>query len=310
MLKIIILSLLLLYTRAEVSVNLKCQNDSMTTDLPFCIPNDYKKDVLPFTNTPTNVTVLFKLKDIIKVDDEQATVRFIAYLMITWIEPRIKLVRSSSAWMLGRDFKWAYLNPASFDYLWLPDIDIINLKSFRIRTVGKEHGDLSLSDGKRIWYYIPAEITLECPLFEFTKYPFDKQVCKFLIGSFGYNAKENLYRGNLVDKRKPQEALQYEVDEVAALTFEEGMIDYNLYYYTVDGKMKTYNDTYSYFGIKMTFTRLLLPHLICTFLPSFLLVLSSWIGFVIPMESVPGRIALSVTSLLVLMNMRYDFDIF
>ena len=48
---------------------------------------------------------------------------------------------------------------------------------------------------------------------------------------------------------------------------------------------------------------ILFRHVINYYLPSFLFVAVSWISFIIPIENVPGRMALLVTLILVLVNM-------
>ena len=168
----------------------------------------------------------------------------------------------------------------------------------------QELGALTLFDDKRLLYEFDVEVTLRCPQFDFATYPFDEQVCKLLVGSYQYNKKQNIYTGYVDYHKEDQRPLQYDVKEIKALTFEEGLTNSESYYYKDDGKMEFQNESYSHFGVKMTFNRLIQPHLLCTFLPSALLVLSSWLGFLIDPAAVPGRIALSVMLLLVLTNMR------
>ena len=298
------LPLLIVAVNGKEFKNLKCTGHKVTDDLPFYVLQNYSKDVLPVLNTPMNISVLVNIKDIVEVNDVHATVTFSMILGITWIEPRLQLVLNSSTWIDYYGEKWAQLKPRILDNLWTPDIDIINIKSFKIGNIFQEQSALDLNDEKRFWYEFQVDITLGCPLFHFNKYPLDELVCIYTIGSFMYDVNLNRYTGNVIYNKSNQRALQYDVQQVEALTFEDSLLEYKQYYYGYGGRMDYEVDIYSNFGIKITFGRMLQPHLLCTYLPSLLLVVGSWLGFLIAPSSVPERIALSVTLLLVLMTIR------
>jgi hypothetical protein len=94
------------------------------------------------------------------------------------------------------------------------------------------------------------------------------------------------------------------VNYIKSLSFEDGLSDYSRFDYKPDGKMESETVTYSDFVIKMEFSRIRGPHLIYTYFPSFMIVLSSWLGFLIGISSIPGRLTVTVILLLVLINMR------
>lgn len=292
----------------EESISLKCDDKTtFMTDQPFCLTQDYNKAILPMTNATMDITIVIRLEDIIEVNDPDKTVTLKMYLAIIWNEPRLKLNLNSSAWKHDQqmdhtnvsysDIKW-------LDHVWKPDLDMINVEDFRIGNILGEHGTLNLYADKRFWYMIPVEVVLGCPHFVFENYPFDEQTCELFVGSFQYHVEENRYIGTLFYHKENQRPLQYDVSGISALTFEEGLISYKQYYTSVNGELEYEYHNYSRFGVKMTFTRLIQPHLLGTYLPSSLLVVSSWLGFLIEPSSVPGRIALSVTLLLCLVTMR------
>ena len=296
-------SLLTIPITAKGLPNLRCAQVIDKNDLPFCISANYRKDTLPVTNNPMNISVLVRIFDIVEVNDVDSTVTFSMLLGITWTEPRLQMIFNSSSWIDTGGKKWAVLNRKILDYLWTPDFHILNTKQFKFESSLQELGYLELYDAKRFWYELPVEVTLGCPQFDFKKYPLDEQICEFRIGSFIYNANQSLYTGQLVYNKNSQRALQYDVRDIRTLTFEEGLVYYRAYYYTDDGKMDYKRNTFSYFVIKVTFNRMIQPHLLCTYLPSLLFVVSSWLGFLIDPSS-PGRIGLPVTLLLMLTNMR------
>ena len=57
-------------------------------------------------------------------------------------------------------------------------------------------------------------------------------------------------------------------------------------------------------GFTIELTRSPTPFYMNTYLPTGLLTLASFIGFVIPVEIVPGRMALLVTTFLMLVNIK------
>ena len=61
---------------------------------------------------------------------------------------------------------------------------------------------------------------------------------------------------------------------------------------------------YSIAGFKMVLRRSVKPFIINVYLPTSLLVAVSFIGFLIPAEMVPGRMALIVTTFLMLVNIE------
>ncbi len=68
------------------------------------------------------------------------------------------------------------------------------------------------------------------------------------------------------------------------------------------------NTNYSFAGFNLHLERIMIPFLLNVYLPSGVLVAGSWIGFFIPPELVPGRMALLVTILLMLMNFSADLS--
>ena len=68
-------------------------------------------------------------------------------------------------------------------------------------------------------------------------------------------------------------------------------------YSYVDG-----NETYSKSGFTLVLKRSPTPFFMNVYLPTALLTISSFIGFMIPVDVVPGRMALLVTTFLMLVN--------
>ena len=63
------------------------------------------------------------------------------------------------------------------------------------------------------------------------------------------------------------------------------------------------NETFSMSGFELVMARSLTPFLMNVYIPTYLLATASFIGFLIPVDMVPGRMALLVTIFLMLVNM-------
>ena len=67
---------------------------------------------------------------------------------------------------------------------------------------------------------------------------------------------------------------------------------------------KMSNQTYSQTGFTLVLKRSQTTFFMNTYLPTFLLTVMSFMGFLIPVEMVPGRMALIVTLFLMFVNIR------
>ena len=221
------------------------------------------------------------------------------------IEPRFNILLNASTWNYRDSPEMQTFLPIKYmDNIWKPDIDINNLKKFQIRKVLGRQGEFGLYYNKRIWYACPAQITLNCPHFEFGHFPFDQQYCDFVIGSYQWNSDRLLYKGLMKYDESKQRPLQYEINYIKALSAEKGLQEFSNFDYLPNGTIDYYKEIYSHFSIKMGFTRRIQSYFISTYLPSFLIVSSSWLGFLIGTTSIPGRLTVTVVLLLVLINMR------
>ena len=286
--------------------NLICSENSSTA-LPFCLLTDYKKDFRPDTESdPQDIFVHLNIDDIIDVNDYDTTVTLILTLSIGWKEPRLQILPNSSDWIIEDDGEtWVKLNPQWLQYLWIPDMDILNMKEFKTKMVFNKLASLELYGDKILWYDIPVEIKLTCPLFRFEDYPLDRQLCELMVGSYQYYSNEMRYTGSIAYDKKTQRPLQYQVKSVATLPLHRSIFASKEYWLSDNGTMDSDYYNYSRFVVIIELERAFQTHAMRTYFPTSLFVVSSWIGFFIDADAIPGRIALSVTLLLVLIGIRY-----
>ncbi len=71
--------------------------------------------------------------------------------------------------------------------LWLPDVEILNLKAFETHSVLSKLEGIWIDGRNTLMYAVATRITFICPM-KFNAFPMDIQICKFQVG------KENMIR--------------------------------------------------------------------------------------------------------------------
>ena len=141
----------------------------------------------------------------------------------------------------------------------------------------------------------------------FEKYPLDEHICTFRVGST--NMDINFMRFGettaTFDETSKNTILDYSVN-VLPLAESDRIILYQGANYSVTGLSGELScPSYSLMftsGLEMRLSRHVLKYLYIYYLPSGLFVVVSWVGFLIPPEVVPGRMAMLITLFLVLIN--------
>ena len=132
------------------------------------------------------------------------------------------------------------------------------------------------------------KVTIFCD-FDFETFPFDAQTCPYRIRNSG----SPLIRKILFDPdHKYHYERSYEASGFDVITAFVGNG------YTKRGQ----NESMDRIGFNITMKRIIQPYLFQYFIPSMAIVLVSFISFLVPLTSIPGRIALVVTQFLTLTN--------
>lgn len=263
---------------------------------------------LPSKCDALKVSVILLFEDVVDVDDKHQSVKFKMSIEVGWIEPRLQIIDNSSLWIQDHDLRFAKISASWLHYLWVPDFDVLYLKSFQINHVLEPEGSLEIFPDKNIRYTFPVNMEIECPFFHYRYFPLDTQDCFFAIGSYEYTIEEMIFTGEMIYIRQNQRPLHYNIKDISAVTkngstFEGGIIEQCDFYHH-HGCLVLHKHMYSHYMVRVHMTRLFQPYLIRTYLPSFLIVIISWFGFVIDPLVVPGRMTLLVTLLLTLVNIQ------
>ena len=148
----------------------RCDQDVYTG--PFCMPRDYDKDKIPPTEGPLDIVVDIWVFEVSRIDDLSLSMTFELYFDLKWRESRLVINESSPDW--GPDGQ--YMGSTNFVAdMWLPDIQIINLKQFQTRRVTTDVAGLIIFNTGQILYTVSTEAIISCPM-KFSAYPLDHQV--------------------------------------------------------------------------------------------------------------------------------------
>jgi len=152
---------------------------------------------------------------------------------------------------------------------------------------------LWIAADKTVLYSQATHITFICAM-RFDKFPLDTQTCKFQVGSYSYDDTKMVFVtdhvGYLAPKVENSIALDYAI-EIKNLKKRDQVF------------LGDAVGNFSLAGFEMVLQRYVSTYIITYYLPSGLFVIVSWISFLIPMDVIPGRMALLVTLFLVLVNM-------
>ena len=297
----IILFLILLFNFVNVTDagNKNGFRCSEKNELSACLPKSYSKFELPIKGGVNKMKIHIDIIEVLRINDKDYSITFACYFNVAWLDKRIYLGPDFGIEQVGpgvnttgRDDVAESMNLEFVKSLWLPNIFIYNLKTYKVIDVLSKLAGLWLYANGQVLYSQATHITFICPM-RFDKFPLDTQVCKFQVGSYSYEDRimtfETTNAGYSASKGGNSIALDY------AITIN-GLSDADKVF--IGGDL----GNFSLAGFEMVLQRYVSTYIITYYLPSGLFVIVSWISFLIPMDVIPGRMALLVTLFLVLVN--------
>ena len=250
-----------------------------------CLPKGYRKGEPP--TVPIEINTAIEVNNIREIDDKKMTVSLEFHPQLVWADNRILTNFTEDETKSGK-----VLNNINLQNIWKPDLLIENLCYFKLHSVLEDMSGLAIGNGLAlglknetvIWYEFSAKASIYCN-FDFLRYPMDEQECNFTIGST-YPAK-----GTVV--------FRFHTSSVFSFGQATQNTDaFNLNIENVNVNM----DNNTKFGFTIKMKRRLHPFILECYLPCIAIVIVSHISFVIPIDSVPGRVTLLVTLFLTLAN--------
>ena len=279
-----------------------CKKDELKLQREACTIKNYEKQTVPFDRIWRNetnkqhlefATILTTVSHqmIREVNDHDRTVAFDIGLTFKWTDHRIRLKNSS--FVRGKNGKIG-LNKDMANKIWKPEFYVQNLSNYKafedsIHFVGLKLSletiaspiynlnDSFLRHGTTVEYDLEAKVSTYC-YFELWKYPMDLTHCKFRFGG--------LWSG-----------VRFVLDKPSTNTIDYTAADHKI---SLNYIQERKNGIIIGFDIKLE--RSLKPFLLRYYMPCITIVLVSQISFMIPMDAIPGRVALVVTQFLTLVS--------
>ena len=273
-------------TTIETERSLNCENGKLLSQ-NICLPQNYLDGEVP--QKPTIATTRMEINNLREVNDKKMQITLDFYQELRWVDNRIKTNLMAN--------EVAVLNSKMIKHFWIPDLWIKNLFDFKIHGLLEPTSGLvitmyeycsryncsseELEKNLIVTYNIEAQATIYCN-FNFVNYPMDTQNCEFVMD--GSYPSPNILELFLEAGSFGETSHHSNTDEfVIEITFD------------LKG-----NRSGIHSNIRLT--RRILPFIIRYYLPCFTIVLVSMIGFIISMDSIPGRVGLLVTQFLTQTN--------
>ena len=168
-------------------------------DIPksLCLPENYEKNELPFQEKPNLIGISIDIDDILRINDDTKTITFSTYFNVEWKERRLSLQPDFGASCRhsnnSEEIVMVPVNLEIIKDLWVPNVLIYNLKTYKMIEVLNRLEGVWISTDKNVLYSQAAHITFFCPM-RFNMFPFDTHSCKFQVGSYSYDSSKMLFK--------------------------------------------------------------------------------------------------------------------
>jgi len=250
----------------------------------------YSVDERPPTtnNQPVLINASINLRNILDVAEKEQIISLETTLRLYWKDKRIKPLEKyiDSEDLIGR---YVTLNPDKTKQFWMPDVFIDQAKALRVPTYYTKPASLRVYSDSTIRYSSRINYDVACNM-DFHRFPVDEQYCEVKFESFGYSSKQIQMQWMDWSQSNVNANIS-----LAQFSFNVLLMDsYNTDYYDI---------AYPGLIMKLHFTRQLGYHLVQTYIPSAVFVVLAWLSLFIPVESVPGRVGMGMTTLLTLTAM-------
>ena len=263
-----------------------------------CLEKQYQVNDAPERNQLTEVSVIFNDKRLIDVNEKEGFVTFDVKILTFWEDKRIRYKMDGNKDILLPDItkeNVAIWHPfISFVIRGLKELrfifDPIIAKELRLGYMKKINDLMQRKilepDEVRVGAIFKWITQVSCNM-DFSNYPFDQHTCRFLITAENIN----------VTVFDPPKLPHLDKTQAKAKGF-----------FLKTDKTAKYSNNPLYgsvtpFGFEVNMTRQLKPYIYQYYIPCVVVVLTSFLSFIISFTSIPARVSLIVTLFLTLTNM-------
>ena len=184
----------------------------------ICLPENYSKFELPFTEKTNEIGISIDIDDVLRINDGTYSITFSTYFNVEWNERRLSVQPDFGASLRPPNSTDPVMVPMNLEFikeLWVPNIFIYNLKTYKVIDVLSKLAGLWIDTDKNVLYSQATHITFICPM-RFDKFPLDTQTCRFRVGSYSYDNSKLLFRTRTYgysSKDSNSIALDYDIRE-------------------------------------------------------------------------------------------------
>ena len=248
---------------------------------------------LPYTTIYTKI----KEYDIREIDEKKQIITLDMSLTLQWMDPFIFTYTPRQGTTLDTltEIEGYDISKEASKRIWKPDLPVHNLydyksyidsfhmRSLKIFRINRLYNNVCIT-GPFLQYDIEAKFSFYCK-FDLSNFPMDSSHCKLRFGGEVSNMAFKL------DKRAhgtKNTSIVLISDMTTHTTIVEDTADI---------------DTKTEIGLDIHIERALRPYVLKYYIPCITIVIISQISFIIPLDALPGRVALGVTQFLTLMSL-------
>ncbi|KAK2570097.1 Gamma-aminobutyric acid receptor subunit beta-4 [Acropora cervicornis] len=263
-----------------VQGNTKCTNKTVTEILDGLLTKEnYDSRLRPnYDGEPVQVEVGFWVLSIDAINVVDMDFSLDIFFRQTWRDQRLDHGLNSTM----------FLSNTVMDRIWMPDSYFVNAKQGNFHKVTTDNIMIMIMPGGVVKYNARITIKAACPM-DLRKFPMDTQFCPLTIESYGYSQDHIKFK--------------WEKDLTDGMSFVPNNLEMLPQYTLTNLSLKQTQNAYvvgNWSGIeaKFTFERMSSYFLIHVYGPCALIVIISWMSFLLPRSSPPARVKLGVTSVL------------
>ncbi|XP_070558024.1 glycine receptor subunit alpha-1-like [Ptychodera flava] len=241
---------------------------------------DYDKDLRPnHHGAPVNVSVFMFVTSIHSLSEVSMDYGVTLFLSLHWGDPRLAF-NSTETIDLRSDSEL-------ISKIWMPDLYFVNVKDGALHEVTITNKHIRIHPNGHVLYDLRVSLTLICHLF-LHRFPMDKQTCGIKLESFGYTTRDM--------------QLFWDENVTVLLAPELVMPEFSIGAPIANKTVPFYPGLghYDQLECKFPLSRELIFYLMEYYVPSFLLVVLSWVSFWLNIEASPARASLGITTALTL----------
>ena len=252
------------------------------------LPANYSRYYCPVKDMSTimDISVGLVITEIIDIDFEQSALSLNVEFIVKWQDELIDIEEGIGGLVEVRNIS----------EIWTPDFYIYRLKKFEVQKISQSSTHLTLQKNGSVidvHYMFEALVVIICDA-KFADFPFHKHDCYLKLGSFTKTNKNVKFHENR--------------DYDSSALVELKSFDYRIetsYLTGSDTVMEGIKDPavlYSVVGIKLELFSKWQKYITLYYIPTILIVVTSWIFFLLPSTSYPARTSLLVTVFLLLIS--------